>query len=78
MICLGPAGPAFWEDWTRRISTLEQAIDDARGANISVNRAKRLVKDMQAQAAAAEVAARLEDVLQNKPCGSAVLKVWAI
>jgi hypothetical protein len=70
-----PAGAAFWVQWVGRISRLEKAIICARDANVSVNRAKRLVKDMQAQAAAAEAAARLEEVLQHKPCGSGVLKV---
>eukprot|EP00884_Botryococcus_braunii_P020575 jgi/Botrbrau1/7200/Bobra.0300s0026.1 len=71
---VSPSCSSFWEEWACRISRLEQAIDDAREANISVNRAKRLVKDMQAQAAAADAATRLEEVLQHKPCGSGVLK----
>ncbi len=75
LIVCTDAGPAFWDDWAQRIAKLEGQIEEAREANVSVNRAKRLVKDMQAQAAAAEAAARLEEVLQHKPCGSGLLKV---
>ncbi|KAK9816451.1 hypothetical protein WJX72_000489 [[Myrmecia] bisecta] len=64
----------FWADWGDRISRLEAAIEVAREANISVNKAKRLLKELQAQAGAAEAAMKLAEVLQRRPAGSSVLK----
>ena len=65
------------QEFAARMTTLESAIDHARDAGISVSRAKRLLKDMQAQAAAGAAAARLREVLKTRPCGSGLLKVCA-
>lgn len=77
----GGAGPsvadheAFWAEWALRIQTLEQGIEQARQQGISLSRAKRVLKELQAQANAAEAASKLETVLQRKPCRASVLKV---
>lgn len=62
------------------MAMLESAIDHAREAGISVSRAKKLLKDMQAQATAASAAARLREVLSSRPCGSGLLKAcpWLV
>ncbi|KAK9821741.1 hypothetical protein WJX81_001109 [Elliptochloris bilobata] len=57
-----------------REGALAAAIEAARRANIGVGRAKRLLKDMQAQAAAAAAARRLGSVLAARPAGSGMLK----
>ena len=77
----GAAGPsvadheAFWAEWALRIQTLEQGIEQARQQGISLSRAKRVLKELQAQANAAEAASKLETVLQRRPCKASVLKV---
>ena len=77
----GGAGPsvadheAFWAEWALRIQTLEQGIEQARQQGISLSRAKRVLKELQAQANAAEAASKLETVLQRRPCKASVLKV---
>lgn len=77
----GDAGPsvadhdAFWAEWALRIQTLEQGIEQARQQGISLSRAKRVLKELQAQANAAEAASKLETVLQRRPCKASVLKV---
>lgn len=78
---LGGAGPsvadheAFWAEWALRIQTLEQGIEQARQQGISLSRAKRVLKELQAQANAAEAASKLETVLQRRPCKASALKV---
>ena len=57
------------------LEKLEAAIEHARDAGISMSRAKKLLKDVQAQAAATNTAARLKDILSRCPCGSGLLKV---
>lgn len=71
----GAHGPGFWAAWEARLGVLAAAIEAARSANIGVGRAKRLLKDMQAQAAAAAAARRLDAVLAACPAGSGMLKV---
>jgi len=66
---------AFWAEWALRIQTLERGIEQARQQGISVSRAKRVVKELQAQANAAEAAAKLEALLLRKPCKASLLKV---
>lgn len=53
---------------------LERAIDAARQEGITVNNARRLHKDLDAQKSALEVGAHLDEVLRTAPCGSGVLK----
>lgn len=65
---------AFWAEWALRIQTLEQGLEQARQHGISLSRAKRVLKELQAQANAAEAAGKLEAVLQRKPCKASVLK----
>ncbi len=78
---LPTAGPtvadheAFWAEWALRIQTLERGIEQARQQGISVSRAKRVLKELQAQANAAEAAAKLEALLLRKPCKASLLKV---
>lgn len=69
-----PGALGFWEAWEAREGALAAAIEAARSASIGVGRAKRLLKDMQAQGAAAAAARRLGDVLAARPAGSGVLK----
>ena len=66
---------AFWAEWALRIQTLERGIGQARGQGISVSKAKRVLKELQAQANAAEAASKLQAVLQRKPCKASALKV---
>ncbi|KAL3163087.1 hypothetical protein ABBQ32_009505 [Trebouxia sp. C0010 RCD-2024] len=66
---------AFWAEWALRIQTLEQSIEQARQQGISLSRAKRVLKELQAQANAAEAASKLETVLQRRPCRASVLRV---
>jgi hypothetical protein len=66
---------AFWAEWALRIQTLERGIEQARQQGISVSRAKRVLKELQAQANAAEAAAKLEALLLRKPCKASLLKV---
>ncbi|GMH42583.1 hypothetical protein BSKO_10502 [Bryopsis sp. KO-2023] len=56
------------------IKLLEGAIDEGRESNIGVDKARRLLKELQAQAAALEAANHLDSVMSKKPCGSGVLK----
>lgn len=53
---------------------LQSAMDAVRQEGIPVNHAKRLHKDLEAQRAALEVGAQLDEVLRAAPCGSGVLK----
>jgi len=66
---------AFWAEWALRIQTLERGIEQAREQGISVSKAKRVLKELQAQANAAEAASKLEALLLRKPCKASVLKV---
>ena len=66
---------AFWAEWALRIQTLETGIGQARGQGISVSKAKRVLKELQAQANAAEAASKLQAVLQRKSCKASALKV---
>ncbi len=66
---------ALWAEWALRIRTLERGIEQARQQGISVSRAKRVLKELQAQANAAEAAAKLEALLLRKPCKASLLKV---
>eukprot|EP00951_Prasinocladus_malaysianus_P003797 scaffold26789_cov36-Prasinocladus_malaysianus.AAC.1 len=53
------------EVWKGRADNLQVAIADAQSASISVSRAKRLLKELQACATAADVIARLDRVLEE-------------
>lgn len=60
------------------IKLLEGAIEEAKESNIGVDKARRLLKEIQAQAAAVEAANHLDSIMAKKPCGSGVLRVRAI
>ena len=64
-------------DWTLRIKDLEHAIEQARETELSISmqKAKRILREMQTQAAAADAAASLEAVLQLQSCKPAELRV---
>ncbi|GLC37451.1 hypothetical protein PLESTB_001584400 [Pleodorina starrii] len=62
-------------EWDRRMRQLEAAMNDAKDANISVTKAKRLLKEMAAVAAAAEAARQLEAVMARRPSGPLQLKL---
>ncbi|KXZ46814.1 hypothetical protein GPECTOR_40g548 [Gonium pectorale] len=62
-------------EWDRRIKQLEQAMNDAKDANVSVTKAKRLLKEMTAIAAAAEASRHLEAVMARRPSGPLQLKL---
>lgn len=57
------------------IKLLEGAIEEAKESNIGVDKARRLLKELQAQAAAVEAANHLDSIMAKKPCGSGVLRV---
>lgn len=59
------------------IKLLEIAIDEAKESNIGVDKARKLLKELQAQAAAVEAANQLDAIMTKKPCGSGVLRVIA-
>lgn len=63
--------PASWQDC---VSVLEAAVEEAKSANVSVVKARRLMKELQAQMLAAAAAASLQCCLSKRPCGSAALK----
>lgn len=56
------------------IGMLHAATEDARRQGVSVNKAKRVLKDLEAQAAAVDMGARLDEVMASTPCGSVALK----
>ncbi|GIL77205.1 hypothetical protein Vretifemale_6566 [Volvox reticuliferus] len=62
-------------EWERRMKQLEAAMNDAKDANVSVTKAKRLLKEMAAVAAAAEASRQLEAVMARRPSGPMQLKV---
>ena len=53
-------------------------MDQGRSGGIGISRAKRLLKELQAQAAAGQLAQRLHSLLQDCPVGSASLKVRSL
>eukprot|EP00198_Chlamydomonas_reinhardtii_P006390 XP_001695726.1 predicted protein [Chlamydomonas reinhardtii] len=61
-------------EWDRRMKQLETAMNEAKDANVSVTKAKRLHKEMAAVAAAAEASRQLELVMSRRPSGPAQLK----
>ncbi|KAK9864565.1 hypothetical protein WJX84_000508 [Apatococcus fuscideae] len=65
---------AFWDEWTAQGTRLEEVMDQGRSGGISISRAKRLLKELQAQAAAGGLAQRLHSLLQECPVGSSSLK----
>ncbi|PSC75029.1 hypothetical protein C2E20_1867 [Micractinium conductrix] len=65
---------AFWAELNSRVQQLESATEEARQANIGVAKAKRLLKELQAQGAAVEAAARLDEALSQPRCTSSALK----
>eukprot|EP00798_Chlamydomonas_sp_ICE-L_P023155 gene23155-30360_t len=60
--------------WELQTQKLETAIGEAKEANISVNKAKRLLKELQAQCLVAEAAHGLELAMAKRPSGSGNLK----
>ncbi|GLI59507.1 hypothetical protein VaNZ11_001399 [Volvox africanus] len=62
-------------EWERRMKQLEAAMNDAKDANVSVTKAKRLLKEMAAVAAAAEASRQLEAVMARRPSGPMQLKL---
>lgn len=60
-----------------RIRELEHAIEQARETELSISmqKAKKVLKEMQTQAAAADMAASLSATLLLQPCLPAKLKV---
>ena len=73
--------PADYEecaaDWTLRVRELEHAIEQARETELSISmqKAKKALKEMQTQAAAADAAASLKAALMLQPCTPTKLKV---
>eukprot|EP00775_Hariotina_reticulata_P008350 gene8350-8535_t len=61
-------------DWEAHVLLLERTADDAKDANVCVIKARKIIKELQAQLAAAEAAAALDACLSRRPCGSASLK----
>lgn len=53
---------------------LEVAIEEALASNVNVSKAKRLLKEFQAQLAAVGVLCHLTNMLRKRPCGYANLK----
>ena len=70
-----PADAPFWEEFQQRLDSLGRAIEAAQKAEIPTSTAKRAQREMRAQVAAADEAARLQEMLGRKPCGSGTLKV---
>lgn len=66
---------AFRAEINRRLHELEAAVEGARVASISVSRAKKLQKDLQAQMAAVEAAVKLDEALHQTKAGSGAIKV---
>ena len=63
---VGPlSDPTVAGEYAERVQRLEAAIETAREANISVTKAKRTAKDMQAQLAMVKVAKALEKALKQ-------------
>lgn len=60
--------------WERYIATLESAVNEAKDANVNVVKARKLIKELQAQLSAAEAAAQLQSCVDKRPCGSAALR----
>lgn len=56
---------------------LEQAIEQARETELSISmqKAKKILRELQIQAAAADAAASLAAALQHQPCKPAELRV---
>ncbi|KAF8072774.1 MAP1D [Scenedesmus sp. PABB004] len=62
--------------WERGVAALEAAAEAAREAGVGagVIRARKLVKELQAQAAAADAAGALDACMARRPCGSGPLR----
>ncbi|WIA08813.1 hypothetical protein OEZ85_008235 [Tetradesmus obliquus] len=60
--------------WERCVALLEAAVEEAKEANVSVLKARKLMKKLQAQLAAADASAALDACMARRPCGSAALK----
>lgn len=60
--------------WEQCISMLESAVDEAKDARVNVVKARRLIKELQAQLSAAEAAALLQSCMTRRPCGSGALR----
>lgn len=63
------------DSWQQCIAVLESAAEEAKHANVSVARVRKLIKELNAQLAAAEAAALLQTCMVKRPCGSAALRV---
>ncbi|GFH28816.1 predicted protein, partial [Haematococcus lacustris] len=64
---VGSEGRSWAAEWDVQVKCLEAAIAEAKDANISVNKAKRLLKELQAQSAGAEAARQLEAIMSERP-----------
>eukprot|EP00878_Enallax_costatus_P014166 GHUV01014815.1.p1 GENE.GHUV01014815.1~~GHUV01014815.1.p1 ORF type:complete len:1261 (+),score=458.53 GHUV01014815.1:316-4098(+) len=62
------------DSWCRCVAMLESAVEEAKDVNVSIVKARKLVKELNAQLAAAEAAALLQSCLAKRPCGSAALR----
>ena len=59
----------------KRITALQTGIEQAKKARINTEKARKLLRELQAQMAAVEAAQQLDAVMAKKPCGAAALKV---
>eukprot|EP00210_Caulerpa_lentillifera_P005795 g5541.t1 len=59
---------------SRRIQSLEAGIDQGKQAKINIEKAKRLLKDLQNQMSAVGAAYQLDKLMGKKPCGSVALR----
>jgi hypothetical protein len=71
----GVSPKALFElDWAERAATLRAAMSGADAQRVNTNRAKRLLREIQAYAAAREATAGLDAVMAKSPCGAAPLR----
>lgn len=61
-------------DWEERSTRLQAAIQTSEAHSLNTNRAKRLVRELQAYAAAAAALRGLEDTMARIPCGTSQLR----
>ncbi|KAL6760662.1 hypothetical protein V8C86DRAFT_1058572 [Haematococcus lacustris] len=71
---VGSEGRSWAAEWDVQVQCLEAAIAEAKDANISVNKAKRLLKELQAQSAGAEAARQLEAIMSERPAGTGAIR----
>ena len=64
--------PSIIED---RIAALQVGIEQGKKARINTEKARKLLRELQAQISAVEAAHQLDTLMAKRPCGSAALKV---